>query len=46
MQMRMIIARFVWEFDLELADGAELPYRYDLVQHTYELYMRATKRVI
>jgi hypothetical protein len=44
MEMRMFLARFVWEFDLEVDEGAELYYGYGLVHHTSNMPMRVIPR--
>jgi hypothetical protein len=44
MEMRMFLARFVWEFDLEVDEGAELFYGYGLVHHTSNMHMRVIPR--
>jgi hypothetical protein len=44
--MRMFLARFVWEFDLELEEGAELYYGYGLVHHTSNMHMRVKPREV
>ena len=42
--MRMLLARLVWEFDIELLDSSELNYRWGLLQIAPSMCMRITSR--
>ena len=42
--MRMLLARLVWEFDIELLDSSELNYRWGLLQIAPSMPMRITSR--
>jgi hypothetical protein len=46
MEMRMLLARWVWEFDLELVDNAPPYYGFEVVQHTSPIHVRVTPRRI
>jgi hypothetical protein len=46
MEMRMLLARWVWEFDLELVDEAPPYYGFEVVQHASPIHMRVTPRRI
>lgn len=45
MELRMLLARLTWEFDLEVAHGVKEPdYRFGFVHHAYGMHMKATRR--
>ena len=43
-EMRMLLARLVWEFDLELVDSSKLNYSWGLLQIAPAMYMRVSNR--
>ena len=44
MEMRMLLARMIWEFDMETVSG-DIEYNYKLVQNVTGLFVRVSPRL-